>query len=69
MSSDVHYSVPCATHKRASFGIPPFGWLAARFREVMIAAEVLHDIQWAAPWDHSQPPPSRSEQSETAARR
>jgi hypothetical protein len=69
MNSDVHSSVPRATHKRASFAISPFGWLAARFRDVMMAAKVLHDIQWAAPWDHSQSPPSRSGQSETAARR
>ena len=67
MSSDIHPSASCTNHKRASFATLSFGWLSARFRDVMVAAEVLHDIQWAAPWDDAQSPPSRCDQSESVA--
>jgi hypothetical protein len=69
MSSDLHSSVPRLTHKQASFVIRPLGWLMARVRDLMVTAEVLHDIQWAAPWDPSPPAPSRNKSSEIATRR
>jgi hypothetical protein len=69
MSSDAHSSASSTIHKRGSFATLPLAWLSARFRDIMIAAEVLHDIQWAAPWDDSQSPASGCRQPETAARR
>jgi hypothetical protein len=66
MNCDVHSSIPRVTHKRASFATLAFGWLAARFRDVTVAADVLHDIQWAAPWDDGQSPPCQRDQSEPA---
>ena len=51
MSTDLQPSLSCVTHKRVSFVTLLLGWMKARFGDVMLAAEVLHDIQWAAPWD------------------
>ncbi len=67
MTGDIPASAPGTIHKRASFAKLSFAWLSARFRDVMIAAEVLHDIQWAAPWDDSQSAASGCRQPETAA--
>jgi len=50
MDSDLHSGFPGASHL--------LGWTKARFREVMTAAEALHDFHWAAPWDASQSPQS-----------
>jgi hypothetical protein len=69
MRGDLHSGVSGPNHKHTSFVIPPLGWVMAWVRDVMIVAEVLHDIRWAAPWDQSPSAPSRSEPSKTAARR
>jgi hypothetical protein len=57
MSTDLHASSPRATHKRTSSTVSLLGWMKARFGDVMVTAEVLHDVQWAAPWDDAQSAP------------
>lgn len=59
MRGDMHSGVSGPNHKHTSFVIPPLGWVMAWVRDVMIVAEVLHDIRWAAPWDQSPSAPSR----------
>jgi hypothetical protein len=54
MSTDPHSSSSCVTHKRTSSTVPLLGWMKARLGDVMVTAEVLHDVQWAAPWDNAQ---------------
>ncbi|MEO8300828.1 MAG: hypothetical protein ABI608_03490 [Rhizomicrobium sp.] len=61
MSSDLHPGSPGTTHKPASFISHLLGWLKAGHRDVMIAADVLHEKQWTAPWD--QAPSSGSSKS------
>jgi hypothetical protein len=58
---DINTGFRVAPYKRASFNIHLLGWVKARLRDIVIAAEVLHDVQFAAPWlDHESPhPPSR----------
>jgi hypothetical protein len=34
----------------AALGISLARWMRARFLDLVIAGEVLHDVQWAAPW-------------------
>jgi hypothetical protein len=46
MRSNTHSS---PTHKFSSFGL--LAWLKVRLADVMVAAQVLTDIQMAAPWD------------------
>jgi hypothetical protein len=52
MRSDRQTGHPDTTHKPASFA--PLGWLKARLQDVKVVADVLHEAQWAAPWDDSQ---------------
>jgi hypothetical protein len=50
MESDFNSSFKSATHKPASFKHQLLGWVKGRLRDILIAAEVLHDVQFAAPW-------------------
>jgi hypothetical protein len=65
MRSDFHCGCPDATHKPASFAL--LGWMKARFRDVMIVAEVLHEVRWAAPWDDSQSSPGSTSGTDRAS--
>ena len=60
MSSDLHSSYPSPIYKPASFIGNLLEWAKARHRDVMVAADVLHEIQWSTPWDDTRPvsPPS-----------
>lgn len=60
MSSELHPSHPSPTYKPASFIGNALGWVKARQRDLMVAATVLHEIQWAAPWDEPESPKARS---------
>jgi len=51
MSSDYHPGSPGTTHKPTSSITRLPEWMKARFLDVMVVAEVLHDVRWAAPWD------------------
>jgi hypothetical protein len=55
MSTDSHSGCQVGPYKPASFNTHLIRWLKARFRDVMIVAEVLHDVQYAAPWDDQHP--------------
>ena len=57
MSHDLQSSSAATTHKRSSSTLPLLGWMKAGFADVMVAAEVLHDVQWTAPWDQSRSAP------------
>jgi|GEM_PF-6513738 len=60
MNSDLHPGYPSTTYKPASFISNPLGWAKARFRDLMVTADVLHEIQWAAPWDEPESSTARS---------
>jgi len=60
MSSDYHPGSPGTTHKPISSITRLPGWMKARFLDVMVVAEVLHDVRWAAPWDDARSPHSPS---------
>jgi hypothetical protein len=62
MKNDRNSGFQAAPVKPSSFDIQLLGWVKARLRDVMIAAEVLHDVQFAAPWLDCQPPHSPSQQ-------
>ena len=61
MSSDCHPGSPGTTYKPTSSITRLPGWMKARFLDVMVVAEVLHDVRWAAPWDDARSPHSSSE--------
>ena len=53
MSSDLHPFYAGPTHKPASFIGNLLGWVKARHGDLMVAAKVLHKVQWSAPWDET----------------
>ena len=57
MRHDLQPGSACPTHKQSSLALPLLGWMKARFGDVMVTAEVLHDVQWVAPWDNAQSAP------------
>jgi hypothetical protein len=60
MNSDLHPGCPGVTYKPTSF-IPRLrGWMKARLRDLMIVADVMHEVQWSAPWDDCEPAQSSS---------
>ena len=60
MRNDIHSNSPGTTHKPGSFILHPLGWMKARFRDIMVVAEVMHEVQWTAPWDEPGSPKARS---------
>ena len=63
MESDLNTGFQVAPYKPASFNTHLLGWVKARLRDIVIAAEVLHDVQFAAPWLDQEPPHPPSRQS------
>jgi hypothetical protein len=56
MKTDFKTLFQIADHKPDSFKHRALGWVRARWRDIMIAAEVLHEAQFAAPWRDPQHP-------------
>lgn len=50
MNSDLCSDCQAAPYGPASLNIHLVGWMKARFRDLIIAGDVLHEMQWAAPW-------------------
>jgi hypothetical protein len=50
MNSNLHSRCQAAPYKAASSDITLLGWMKATLRDILIAAEVLPDVQFAAPW-------------------
>ena len=50
MNSNLHPG-PAGTIYKPTF--PVLGWVKARLADVMVAAEVLHEARWSAPWDEA----------------
>jgi len=56
MTGDLHPAFPCGSYKPSSFIARLRGWMTARFQDLVLVANAMHRVQWAAPWDESEPP-------------
>jgi hypothetical protein len=58
MENDLNPSFRITPHKPASLKNRLIAWVKAWSRDIMIAAEVLHEAQFSAPWRDCQSPRS-----------
>jgi hypothetical protein len=62
MENDINPSFSIPPHKPASLKNRLLGWVKAWLQDIMIAAEVLHEAQFSAPWRDCQSPHSPNQE-------